>query len=58
MANDLGKKLGCGGYLSALRRSAIGPYLAENALSLDDIKAKYPATIKIAAVGAEDSAVL
>jgi tRNA pseudouridine55 synthase len=58
MANDLGKKLGCGGYLSALRRSSIGPYRAENALSLDDIKAKYPATIKSAAVGAEDSAVL
>lgn len=42
LAHDLGKKLGCGGYLSALRRSAIGPYLAEHALSLEDIKSKFP----------------
>jgi len=41
IAHDLGVKLGCGGYLSALRRSAIGPYLAKNALSLEDIKAKF-----------------
>lgn len=58
MAHDLGAKLACGGYLSVLRRSAIGPYLAENALSLEDIKAKYPASPKNSDTGAEIGAVL
>jgi tRNA pseudouridine55 synthase len=58
MAHDLGTKLGSGGYLSVLRRSAIGPYLAENALSLEDIKAKYPASPKNTDTNAEIGAVL
>ncbi|MBK9176403.1 MAG: tRNA pseudouridine(55) synthase TruB [Flavobacteriales bacterium] len=33
LAHDIGQLLGCGAYLSALRRTAIGPYRAENAHS-------------------------
>lgn len=33
LARDLGEKLGTGGYLSALRRTAIGEYRVENAVS-------------------------
>jgi tRNA pseudouridine55 synthase len=35
IAHDLGKALGCGGYLSELRRTAIGEYTVEDALSID-----------------------
>lgn len=35
LANDFGKALGSGAYLSALRRTAIGPYLVENAWDVD-----------------------
>lgn len=31
LAHDLGQKLGCGGYLSSLRRTRIGNYLVEDA---------------------------
>lgn len=36
LANDLGEKLGCGGYLSSLRRTAIGNYNVENAFMVYD----------------------
>lgn len=36
IANDIGKKLGVGGYLSDLVRDSIGEYKLENALDLDD----------------------
>ena len=32
LANDLGKELGCGAYLSSLRRTRIGDFLVENAV--------------------------
>jgi len=35
MAFDLGEKLSCGGFLSALKRTEIGGYKNENALSID-----------------------
>lgn len=35
LAHDLGKALGSGGYLSALRRTAIGPYRVEDALDVE-----------------------
>lgn len=35
LANDYGKQLGCGAYLSGLRRTRIGEYLASNALSIE-----------------------
>ncbi len=35
LAHDMGQALGCGGYLSALRRTKIGEYSAEDALSME-----------------------
>jgi tRNA pseudouridine55 synthase len=44
LANDFGQKLGCGGYLSSLRRTRIGSFSVSNAQSIqeveDEIKAK------------------
>jgi tRNA pseudouridine55 synthase len=39
IARDLGQSLHVGGYLSALRRTKVGPFLAADAIPLDDIKA-------------------
>jgi tRNA pseudouridine55 synthase len=36
IAHDLGKKLGCGGYLTELRRTKIGEYKIENAYTIDN----------------------
>jgi len=38
-AHDLGQKLGCGGHLCALRRTASGGFMVENAVTLDDLEA-------------------
>ncbi len=35
LARDMGQKLGCFGYISALERAAVGPFTLENAISLD-----------------------
>ena len=35
MANDLGAKLGCGGYLSLLRRTRIGEFSVDDAVSME-----------------------
>jgi tRNA pseudouridine55 synthase len=35
LARDLGERLGCGGYLNSLRRTAVGHFLASDALALD-----------------------
>ncbi len=37
LAEDLGEKLGVGGYLTALRRTQVGEYKVEEARKLDDI---------------------
>jgi len=37
IARDLGQRLGWGGVLAALTRSAVGPYRLDNALTLSDI---------------------
>jgi tRNA pseudouridine55 synthase len=39
IAHDLGAKLGCGGHLSALRRTATGKFLVAQCLTLDQIQA-------------------
>jgi tRNA pseudouridine55 synthase len=39
LANDIGEKLGCGGYLKALRRTAIGEFTIKRAVSLDSLGA-------------------
>jgi len=36
LADDLGKRLGCGAYLSGLRRTLTGGFRLEDAVSLDD----------------------
>lgn len=38
LAVDLARKLGAEGYVSALRRAAVGPFTAENAISLDRLE--------------------
>jgi len=35
LARDIGEQLGCGGYLAALRRTAIGPYSVRQAIQPD-----------------------
>ena len=40
LAEDIGKRLGCGGYLVALRRTASGPFSIDGAVTLDDVQAK------------------
>jgi tRNA pseudouridine55 synthase len=37
LAHDLGVHLGCGAYLSGLRRTAVGKFLLRDALALDDV---------------------
>ncbi|RQO58666.1 tRNA pseudouridine(55) synthase TruB [Paucibacter sp. KBW04] len=39
LAEDLGRALGCGAHLTALRRTASGPVSVENAISLDALAA-------------------
>jgi tRNA pseudouridine55 synthase len=36
LANDLGAALGCGGYLSGLRRTRIGEFRVEDAMTIDE----------------------
>lgn len=40
IAYDLGKLLGCGGYLCALERTKAGDFCLENALNLDEVQEK------------------
>ena len=39
LAHDLGQKLGCGGHLSSLRRTATGKFTIDQCLTLDQIQA-------------------
>lgn len=39
LAQDIGRRLGCLAYLSALRRTAVGPFLIEHAVGLDALQA-------------------
>lgn len=36
LARDLGERLGCGAYLQSLRRTRVGPFNADDSLSLDE----------------------
>ena len=38
LARDLGERLGCGGYLGALERTASGPFRIQDAIALDDLR--------------------
>lgn len=44
LVHDFGQKLGCGAYLSALRRTKIGEYLVDNALGPKNFGAKLEAS--------------
>lgn len=39
LAHDLGARLGCGGYLTELRRTAIGEYRVEDAFTIHELRA-------------------
>jgi len=41
IANDIGERLGCGAYLSALRRTLIGNHPVENAITLEYMQQLY-----------------
>ncbi|MEO8625461.1 MAG: tRNA pseudouridine(55) synthase TruB [Candidatus Limnocylindrales bacterium] len=43
LARDLGQRLGSGGYLAALTRTASGPFQIESAHALDEVRAKMTA---------------
>lgn len=43
LARDLGRALGCGGYLGSLRRTSVGPLRVEEAIGLEDAEAMGPA---------------
>ena len=45
IANDFGEKLGCGGVLSSLRRSKIGDYSVDDALSVEEFKERLKKSI-------------
>lgn len=40
LAHELGERLGCGGHLVALRRTAVGPFRLDDALPLDALEQK------------------
>ncbi len=41
LARDIGEALGVGGHLTALRRSAVGPYRLEHARTIDDLAERF-----------------
>lgn len=41
IANDFGKKLGCGAYLSRLRRTKIGDFNVENSITINEFNEKF-----------------
>jgi tRNA pseudouridine55 synthase len=51
LASDIGDKLGCGGCISALERTASGPFLIENAITPEELLA-------LAEKGEEEKALL
>jgi tRNA pseudouridine55 synthase len=42
LAADIGRALGCGAYLTALRRTAVGPFTLEEAVTLEQLEAAGP----------------
>jgi tRNA pseudouridine55 synthase len=47
LANDLGAALGCGGYLSALRRTRIGEFKVEDAMGMEEAEAYIERSFKL-----------
>jgi tRNA pseudouridine55 synthase len=46
IARDLGQRLGCGAYLTSLRRTRIGAFLESQAISIDGSAASFPAALR------------
>ena len=46
IAHDLGARLGCGGHLCELRRTAVGPFRIENASTLEAIEDMSPSSLR------------
>ena len=44
LARDMGEELGTGGYLTALRRTAVGPYHVDDAVTLEQLAASFDYT--------------
>ncbi len=47
IANDLGEKLGCGGVLGSLRRTAIGEYSVESAFDVSEFVSKMKGSLSV-----------
>ncbi len=45
LANDFGAALGCGGYLSSLRRTAIGNFKVNDALNIEQLESQVKANL-------------
>jgi len=45
IARDLGRAIGCLGHISALRRTRVGPFTEEDAITVDDV-ATEPAALR------------
>ncbi len=41
LADDIGRELGCGGFLSSLERLAVGRFEVDSALTIDDIRERH-----------------
>lgn len=46
IANDLGERLGCGGHLCELRRTAVGQFRIEDAATLKEIEEMSPSSLR------------
>lgn len=54
LIHDLGQKLGCGAYVTKLRRTKIGDFKIENAYKLDDFSSGLNKNIKQVIIGVEE----
>jgi len=54
LAVDIGRALGCGAHLAGLRRTAIGPFTADDAVTLSAFEAMTPA-VRLAALAPVDA---
>ena len=57
-ANDIGEKLGCGGHLSALRRTKSGKFSVEGAITFDELKVSSREEIEARMLSLKDVSIL
>lgn len=46
IAHDLGEKLGCGGHLNVLRRTAVGDFRVEKSATIEELEAMSPSALR------------